>query len=162
LIEATVIIAQIRPERLPTTKPPETRNLNKYNLLKLNISASNLRKLYGYEIISFTTPKSMPTPASTPYYPGSKKSLYNYNYNTDTGIQVQEEGYLNNVGTDQETLEARGSYNYIDNDGNTFQLSYIANEDGFQPEGAHLPTIPPLIKKALQYIVEHSKGNGKD
>ncbi|KMR04590.1 larval cuticle protein lcp-17 [Lasius niger] len=82
-----------------------------------------------------------------------------YNYNTDIGIQVQEYGHLNNVGTKQEALEVRGSYNYTDNDGNTFQISYIANENGFQPKGTHLPTVPPLIKKALQYSAEE---NGKE
>jgi len=142
LIEATVIIAQI--ERLPPTNSPEDLNLLKF------------------VVNFFSTPSIRPSPRRpTPYYPGSKKSLYNYNYNTDTGIQVQEEGYLNNMGTDQEILEARGSYNYIDNDGNTFQVSYVANEDGFQPEGAHLPTIPPLIRKALQYITEHPEENEK-
>jgi hypothetical protein len=96
---------------------------------------------------------------TTPRYPGPSKSLYSYKYNTDTGIQAQEDGHLNNKGTDQEGLEARGSYSYTDNDGNTFQVSYIANENGFQPEGAHLPTVPPLINKALQYIAEHHEEN---
>lgn len=101
----------------------------------------------------------------TSYYEISQsrivKFLYNYNYNTDSGIQIQENCYLNNADTDQEGLEVQGSYSYTDNEGNNFQVSYIANENGFQPEGAHLPTIPPLIRKALQYIVEHSKENEK-
>lgn len=80
---------------------------------------------------------------------------YSYNYETGNGIQAQEDGHLNNVGTEQEALEARGSYSYIDNEGNTFQVTYVANENGFQPEGAHLPEVPPLIKRALQYIAEH-------
>jgi len=143
----TVIIA--KPVRLSVTNSPAT---------------INRAKLYAYTyttpFTTFTTPRSAPTP--TPYYSRSKKSLYNYNYNTDTSIQAKEQNYLNNLSTNQETLKARASYSYIDNGGNTFQVSYIANEDGFQPEGAHLPTVPPLIKKALQYIAEHSKGNGKE
>ncbi|XP_025270372.1 endocuticle structural glycoprotein SgAbd-2 isoform X1 [Camponotus floridanus] len=123
LIEATVIIANTT-KRLSSTIPPTTTN--------------KLKKL------AFLPPSPSP--------PRSKKYLYNYNYNTDTGIQVQEEGNLNNEGTDQEALEVQGSYNFTDNEGNTFQVSYVANENGFQPEGAHLPTIPPLIRKALEYI----------
>lgn len=104
--------------------------------------------------------RSLPlVPRQNHYYQRSSKSLYSYNYNTDIGIQVQEYGHLNNVGTKQEALEVRGSYNYTDNDGNTFQISYIANENGFQPKGTHLPTVPPLIKKALQYSAEE---NGKE
>ncbi|KAL6436044.1 hypothetical protein ACFW04_005685 [Cataglyphis niger] len=128
LIEMTVI--QAKTERLPATN-----------------SNTNQAKLLVFQPLhpTFTPPvSSRPT-----------ESLYNYNYNTDTGIQAQEHGHLNNVGTNQEAMEARGSYSYTDNEGNTFQVSYIANENGFQPEGAHLPVVPPLIKKALQYIAEH-------
>ncbi|XP_012057756.1 PREDICTED: larval cuticle protein 8-like [Atta cephalotes] len=89
---------------------------------------------------------------------------YNYNYETGNGIQVQEEGHLNNVGTDNEALEVHGSYSFTDADGQTYQISYIANENGFQPEGAHLPTappVPPQILRALQYIAEHPEENEK-
>ncbi|XP_072750467.1 cuticle protein CP14.6-like [Anoplolepis gracilipes] len=87
---------------------------------------------------------------------------YSYSYETGNSIQAQEDGHLNHVGTDQEALEARGSYSYTDNEGNTFQVSYVANENGFQPEGAHLPEVPPLIKKALQYIAEHPEENTEE
>ncbi|CAL1674402.1 unnamed protein product [Lasius platythorax] len=90
----------------------------------------------------------------------SSKSLYSYSYNTDTGIQAQEDGHLNHINTEQEALEARGSYSYTDAEGNTFQVSYVANENGFQPEGTHLSTAS-LIKKALQYIAQHPEENGE-
>ncbi|XP_029161182.1 larval cuticle protein 65Ag1-like isoform X2 [Nylanderia fulva] len=76
-------------------------------------------------------------------------------------LSAQEYGYLNNAGTDQGTLNVRGNYNYTDNDGNTFHISYIADENGFQPKGAHLPTMSALIKKILQYIAEHPEENGE-
>lgn len=89
---------------------------------------------------------------------------YNYGYETGNGIQAQEEGHLNNVGTDNEALEAHGSYSYTDDNGQTYQITYTANENGFQPEGTHLPTAPPVpaqILKALQYIAEHPEENEK-
>ncbi|XP_050466394.1 larval cuticle protein LCP-17-like [Cataglyphis hispanica] len=136
LIQATVIIAKT--VRLP--------------------SAVNQLKFYAKTntpIMVYTTP------IPWHYTPRPNKFLYNYNYNTDTGIQAQEHGHLNNVGTDQEAIEVRGSYSYTDNEGKTYQVSYVANENGFQPEGAHLPEVPPLIKKALQYIAEHPEENGE-
>lgn len=87
---------------------------------------------------------------------------YNYSFETGNGIQVQEDGHLNNVGTDSEALEARGTFSFTDAEGQTYQIIYVANENGFQPEGAHLPTappVPPQIQRALQYIAEHSEEN---
>ncbi|XP_029162569.1 endocuticle structural glycoprotein SgAbd-2-like isoform X2 [Nylanderia fulva] len=133
------------------------------------LSAKSTTNIHQYVAFTYTTP--IPTTPTTRryhptilHYPRSTNSLYNYTYNIDTSIEAQEEGHFNNVGSNQEILEAQGSYNYSDNKGNTFEVSYIANENGFQPEGAHLPTtppLPPLIKKALQYIVEHPEKDGE-
>lgn len=90
---------------------------------------------------------------------------YSYSYETANGIQAQEDGHLNYVGTEQEALEARGSFSYTDNNGQVYQVSYVANENGFQPEGAHLPTappVPPLIARALEYIAKHPEENEQE
>lgn len=87
---------------------------------------------------------------------------YNYSYETGNGIQVQEDGHLNNVSIDSEALEARGTFSFTDTDGQIYQITYVADENGFQPEGAHLPTappVPPQIQKALRYIAEHPQEN---
>lgn len=104
------------------------------------------------KIVAFSAPFSLEP---------SSKPLYRYSYNTDTGIQAQEKGDLNYINTEQEALEVRGNYSYTDAVGNTFQVSYVANENGFQPKGAHLPALPLLIKKALQYIAEHPEESEK-
>ena len=36
-------------------------------------------------------------------------------------------------------LVQTGSYSYLDPEGNVITLKYIADENGFQPEGDHLP-----------------------
>lgn len=87
---------------------------------------------------------------------------YSYSYETGNGIQAQEDGHLTHQGTDDEAIEARGSFSYTDDDGQVIHLSYVANENGFQPEGSHLPTtppVPPLILKALEYIAAHPEEN---
>lgn len=51
----------------------------------------------------------------------------------------------------------QGSYSYTAPDGQVISVSYVADDEGgFQPQGAHLPTPPPIpaaIQKALDYIL---------
>lgn len=39
-------------------------------------------------------------------------------------------------------LVQTGSYRYSDPEGNIITLRYVADENGFQPEGEHLPVAP--------------------
>lgn len=61
---------------------------------------------------------------------------YSYEYETSNGIHGQESG----VGG----KEVHGSVSYIGQDGQPIQLSYVADENGFHPTGAHLPISPPV------------------
>lgn len=83
---------------------------------------------------------------------------YKWNYESGNGIKAEEEGHLENAGKEEEAMNARGSFSYPSDGGQEISLTYVANENGFQPQGAHLPTtpeIPPLIQKALDWIAAH-------
>ncbi|XP_026738105.1 flexible cuticle protein 12-like [Trichoplusia ni] len=67
---------------------------------------------------------------------------FNYYSETSNGIRQQEQGQLKNVGTENEALEIRGQFAYTGPDGVLYTVTYIANENGFQPEAAHLPVAP--------------------
>ncbi|XP_061394842.1 larval cuticle protein 65Ag1-like [Musca vetustissima] len=64
---------------------------------------------------------------------------YNFALETSDGKTHQEEGSLKDIGTENEAIVVRGSYSFIADDGQTYTVNYIADENGFQPEGAHLP-----------------------
>ncbi|XP_055373347.1 endocuticle structural protein SgAbd-6-like [Condylostylus longicornis] len=64
---------------------------------------------------------------------------YRFSYETSDGISRQEEGQLKNPGTEQEAISVRGSVSWVADDGQTYTLTYVADENGYQPEGAHLP-----------------------
>ncbi|CAD7076731.1 unnamed protein product [Hermetia illucens] len=76
---------------------------------------------------------------------------YQYAYETGNGIAGQEQGALKNP----DTLAAQGSFSYTAPEGEQISLQYVADENGFQPSGSHLPTPPPIpeaIQRALAYL----------
>ncbi|XP_049822332.1 flexible cuticle protein 12-like [Aethina tumida] len=64
---------------------------------------------------------------------------YKYGYETSNGIVADEAAHLVNVGTDNEAIAVHGSFQYVGADGVTYKVTYVADENGFQPQGAHLP-----------------------
>ncbi|XP_050342288.1 endocuticle structural glycoprotein SgAbd-8-like [Nymphalis io] len=79
---------------------------------------------------------------------------YQYAFETGNGISADEKGELKKVG-DVETLAVSGQFQYPSQDGQNIQLTYIADENGFQPQGAHLPTAPPVpeaIQRSLAFL----------
>ncbi|KAJ8939990.1 hypothetical protein NQ314_010930 [Rhamnusium bicolor] len=68
---------------------------------------------------------------------------YHSSYETGNGIISEEHGVLKNPGVeDLEAEEVSGSFSYPSPDGTVIRLSYVANENGFQPTGDHLPVAP--------------------
>lgn len=111
---------------------------------------------------------------------------YQYAYETSNGIVAEEQGTLKNLGEEQaqvgvqkghihhfENLRfipqsiyftydqvAQGQYSYTDPEGNRVSVQYIADENGFQPQGDHLPTPPPIpeaIERALRLLANLSR-----
>ncbi|XP_063532763.1 flexible cuticle protein 12-like isoform X2 [Cydia strobilella] len=64
---------------------------------------------------------------------------YQYVVETSNGIKQEEQGQLQNVGTDNEAIQVRGQFSYVGQDGVTYSVTYVADENGFQPQGAHIP-----------------------
>lgn len=67
---------------------------------------------------------------------------------------------MKHISAEDSAVEAQGSFHYTAPDGTPIALQYVANENGFQPQGAHLPTPPPipeLIQRALDYIASQPK-----
>ncbi|XP_016933628.4 larval cuticle protein 65Ag1-like [Drosophila suzukii] len=65
-----------------------------------------------------------------------------FDWKTSDGQQAEAQGVLQNAGSDHEALAVKGSYSYVGDDGVTYTVTYIADENGFQPHGAHLPVAP--------------------
>lgn len=63
---------------------------------------------------------------------------YSFSYETGNGIRAQEQGYLNNPGSQNEAQTAQGSFSYTSPEGEQISLTYTADENGFRPQGIYL------------------------
>ncbi|KAK6621286.1 hypothetical protein RUM43_011592 [Polyplax serrata] len=81
---------------------------------------------------------------------------YKWGYQSEDGTQAEEQGQLKNAGNPElEAQVAQGQVSFTSPEGVPIRLTYVADENGFQPQGDHLPTpppIPPEILKALELI----------
>ncbi|CAD7090693.1 unnamed protein product [Hermetia illucens] len=80
----------------------------------------------------------------------SPDGSYQWSFDTSNGIAAQEQG----VGS----VKAAGASSYTSPEGIPIQLTYTADENGFHPEGAHLPVPPPIpeaIIRSLQWNAAH-------
>ncbi|XP_040170323.1 endocuticle structural glycoprotein SgAbd-3-like [Anopheles arabiensis] len=79
---------------------------------------------------------------------------FRYSYEGGDGTRAAQDGQQivvnNQVGT-----ASQGQYTYQGDDGKTYSISYIADENGYRPVGDHLPTPPPVpapIARALAHL----------
>ncbi|XP_024874379.1 endocuticle structural glycoprotein SgAbd-8-like isoform X1 [Temnothorax curvispinosus] len=89
----------------------------------------------------------------------SPEGSYSYAYETENGIAASEQGSPQPVGPKGDpAVIAQGQYQYTAPDGTPIALQYTADENGFHPQGSHLPVapqVPELIQKAVAYVLAH-------
>jgi len=91
-------------------------------------------------------------------YDNPGDGTYRFAFETSDGTLFEESGQLKppNQDNPEGIQETNGQYKFIaPDDGQTYSVSYVANELGYQPTGSHLPTpppIPPEIARALEIL----------
>lgn len=78
-----------------------------------------------------------------------------FSFENDDGSKVSQEGEHKIVDEEHAVESIKGSYSYNDVNGVPIHLTYTADENGFRPVGAHLPTPPPVpleILRSLRYL----------
>ncbi|KAF7268618.1 hypothetical protein GWI33_018268 [Rhynchophorus ferrugineus] len=123
-------------------------------------------------LVAFTSAASIsetPVPILRQDQDISPDGSFSSAFETGNGIRAQASGVLKNAGVkDAEVSEIQGSFSYTAEDGTPIQITYVANEAGFQPQGAHLPVapvdtntpptpppIPAAIQRSLDWIAAH-------
>lgn len=70
---------------------------------------------------------------------------------------MQEHGSLRG-----DTETAQGSYSYTAPNGQVITVTYTADENGFHPQGAHLPTPPPVPEAILKSLQQNAASGGSN
>ncbi|KAL4706578.1 hypothetical protein ACJJTC_015776 [Scirpophaga incertulas] len=96
---------------------------------------------------------------------------FKFSYETGNGIKWEEISYDKTLpkiegrsagGGDGDTTDSnevhvqQGSYSYVAPDGTVISLRYIADENGFQPVGDHIPTPPSFVNAQVNIAREKS------
>ncbi|XP_055846603.1 endocuticle structural protein SgAbd-6-like [Episyrphus balteatus] len=66
---------------------------------------------------------------------------YKFSFLTSDGTSRKETAILKNIGTDEESISVEGSVSWVAANGQVYKLTYKADENGYQPEGDHLPKL---------------------
>lgn len=69
---------------------------------------------------------------------------FQYEYETSNGIVANEAGQLKQFPEEQSAVVSQGGYSYTAPDGVTYTVKYVADENGYQPTGDHLPVTPAI------------------
>lgn len=105
-----------------------------------------------------------PGPAGPGFYAGSHipivsfsnvhnpDSSYRYSYETGNGIAAHEEGHPTAAGPEGLAVTSNGAFSYTGPDGVKYSITYTADENGFHPVGAHIPTPPPIPEAILHSL----------
>ncbi|KAG6455969.1 hypothetical protein O3G_MSEX009493 [Manduca sexta] len=76
---------------------------------------------------------------------------YSYAYETENGIYAEENGVATNG------VEAQGGFAYTGDDGQLYSIKYTADQNGFVPQGDHLPTPPPVPEEILRALEQNAR-----
>ena len=72
-------------------------------------------------------------------------------FDIDDGTRIIERGAQKQVTVENTGSTSRGQYTYVV-DGQRFTVDWIANENGFQATGDHLPTPPPAPAHVVKLL----------
>ncbi|XP_040581752.1 uncharacterized protein [Lepeophtheirus salmonis] len=94
-------------------------------------------------------------------------SDFDNSFESENGIRQESSGSTVTIGADN-VVVMKGSYEYIGDDGQTYVVDWIADENGFQPSAAHLPKEVPIpfpeiaeaVAAQIAFAAEEDAANG--
>merc|ERR1712133_97690 len=125
--------------------PPKSSKMKSMLLVALFVAVAAAENTYEYkEPIAITKYGSV----------SDETGKYSYNFEAANGIKMSEEGEQKHFGDKLEEgygSVTRGAYSY-EMGGVTYTVNWVADENGFQPTGNHLPVAPPMPEYVVKML----------
>merc|ERR1712243_358973 len=85
----------------------------------------------------------------------TEKQEYSFSYETENGISVSESGVQKQIADKPEEagIVSQGKFSYPE-EGVTYTITWVADENGFQATGDHLPTPPPMPEHVVKILAD--------
>merc|ERR1712071_254311 len=85
----------------------------------------------------------------------TEKQVYSFSYETENCISVSESGVQKQIGDKPEEAGtvSQGKNSYPE-DSVTYTITWVADENGFQATGDHLPTPPPMPEHVVKMLAD--------
>merc|ERR1712011_57665 len=85
----------------------------------------------------------------------TEKQEYSFSYEAENGISVSESGVQKQIGDKPEEAGtvSQGKFSYPE-EGVTYTITWVADENGFQAKGDHLPTPPPMPEHVVKILAD--------
>ncbi|KAH8375277.1 hypothetical protein KR200_005610, partial [Drosophila serrata] len=100
---------------------------------------------HGLPVDSESTPVPILKSETNKHNDGSYDTIYE----SGDGTKRQEDAAIVDAGTDEEALEVKGSYKYVNDLGETVEVFYTAGKNGFVPYGSIInPEITAVAEAA--------------
>ncbi|XP_042236427.1 larval cuticle protein 65Ag1-like [Homarus americanus] len=81
-------------------------------------------------------------------------SYYNFQVETEDGITRQESGATIKEGSAEGAVAQSGSVSFTLPDGQQFEMTFVADENGFQPQSSFLPVAPEFPHEIPQFVLD--------
>ncbi|KAK7075178.1 hypothetical protein SK128_015227, partial [Halocaridina rubra] len=81
-------------------------------------------------------------------------SKYNFAIETEDGIQREEFGAAIEDGSAEGAVAQAGKISFTLPDGQLFELSFVADENGFQPQSSFIPVAPEFPHEIPDFVLE--------
>ncbi|XP_042891713.1 cuticle protein CP14.6-like [Penaeus japonicus] len=76
---------------------------------------------------------------------------YSFDFEAANGIRFSQAGSPDG---DEDAVITAGEYSYTAPDGTEIHLRFVADDNGFQPEGDHLPVAPEFPHPIPQFVLD--------